>query len=107
MEYQTKGVLEGCRVLELAEGNCLIVGKILADLGAEVIKIELPGGDPTRNTGPFYHDIPDIEKSLYWLAFNTGKKSITLNIEREDGKRIFKQLVRTADFIVESYRPGY
>jgi len=80
---------------------------MLAELGVDVIKIEPPGGDPARNIAPFYKDIPDPEKSLFWFAFNTNKRSITLNIETADGKGIFKRLVKTADFVIESFAPGY
>jgi crotonobetainyl-CoA:carnitine CoA-transferase CaiB-like acyl-CoA transferase len=80
---------------------------MLADLGAEVIKLEPPGGDPSRNIGPFYHDTPHPEKSLYWYAYNIGKKGITLNIEADMGKEIFKRLVKSADFVIESFTPGY
>ena len=66
-----------------------------------------PGGDPSRNVAPFYHDIPDPEKSLYWFALNANKKGITLDLETVDGREIFKELVKTADVVVESYAPGY
>ena len=82
-------------------------GKLLGDLGADVIKIERPGGDSSRNIGPFHHDEPDLEKSLHWFAFNTSKRGITLNIESASGQEIFKKLVMTANFIIESSSPGY
>jgi len=100
-------MLSPYRALDLADDKGFLCGKTLADLGADVIKIEPPMGDPTRKTGPFYHDIPDPEKSLYWFAYNAGKRGITLNIETTDGKEILKRLVRTADFVIESFAPGY
>jgi len=93
--------------LDLTDEKGFMCGKMLADLGADVIKIEPPSGDPGRRTGPFYHDIPDPEKSLYWFAYNAGKRSITLNIRTADGKEVFKRLVETADFVIESFAPGY
>ena len=60
----------------------------MADLSADVIKLEKPGGDVSRNIGPFYHNIPHPERSLSWLAYNLNKRSITLNIETADGKDI-------------------
>ena len=78
------------RVLDLCDGRAHICGKILGDLGADVIQIERPGGDPARNIGPFYNDIPNPEKSLWWFAFNMNKRGITLNIETVDGREIFK-----------------
>ncbi len=95
------------RVLDLSNERGYYCGKILADLGADVIKVEPPGGDPGRNIGPFYHDIPDKGKSLYFFAYNTNKKSITLNIETNDGRDILKKLVKNADFAIESHNPGY
>ena len=95
------------RVLDLTDERGFLCGKALGDLGADVIKIEKPGGDPARSIGPFYHDIPDPEKSLYWFAFNANKRSITLDIEKADGREIFKSLVKTADVVVESFAPGY
>src|SRR4030043_1737556 len=90
-------------VLDLSDDKGFLCGKIFGDLGADVIKIEKPGGEAARNIGPFYHDIPDPEKSLYWFAHNTNKRGITLNIEAREGKEIFGQLVRTADFVIESF----
>ena len=102
-----RGILSPYRILDLTNENGFLCGKILADMGANVIKIERPGGDQARKMGPFYHDIPDPEKSLFWFAYNTNKRSITLNIETADGKEIFKRLVKTADILIESFEPGY
>lgn len=95
------------RILDLTDEKGFLCGKALGDLGAEVIKVEKPGGDPARNVGPFYHDIFDPEKSLYWFAFNANKKSITLDLETADGRELFKRLVKTADVVVESFAPGH
>lgn len=100
-------VLGDLRVLDLAGPIGIYCTKQLADLGADVIKIEPPGGDPTRSIGPFYHDEPHPEKSLYWFHFNTNKRSITLNIESPDGREILKKLVKKADIMVETFQPGY
>ncbi len=107
MNSETNGLLGPYRVLDLTDEKGIFCGKLLADLGADVIKIEKPGGDPVRNLGPFYHDEPDPEKSLFWFAFNTNKRGITLDIETSDGQEIFKKLVKTADFVLESFPPGY
>ena len=99
--------LEGVRVADFTQ---VIAGPacsmLLADMGADVIKIERPGGDPARSIGPFYHDEPHPEKSLFWFAYATSKRGITLNIETDDGKDIFKRLAKKADVVVESFRPG-
>ena len=99
-------MLDCYRVLDLTDEKGFLCGKVLGDLGAEVIKIEPPGGEPARNIGPFYQDIPDPEKSLYWFAFNANKRGITLNIETDDGRDIFKRLVKSADVLIESFAPG-
>jgi crotonobetainyl-CoA:carnitine CoA-transferase CaiB-like acyl-CoA transferase len=104
---KAEGMLSPYRVLDLTTERGFICGKLLGDLGANVIKIEKPGGDPARSIGPFYHDIPDPEKSLYWWAFNTSKRGITLDIETADGQEIFKRLVRSTDVLIESFDPGY
>jgi len=107
LKEKIAGMLSPYRILDLTDEKGLLCGKLLGDLGADVIKIERPGGDPARNTGPFYHDQADPEKSLFWFAFNTSKRGITLDIETADGKEIFKRLVKSADFVIESCPPGY
>ena len=95
------------RVLDLSNQWGLFCGKILSDMGADVIKVEPPGGDPTRKTGPYFKNSGKPEESLFWFAFNTNKKSITLNIETEEGQNIIKEMVKNTDFIIESFQPGY
>ena len=95
------------RVLDLSNEKGVYCSKLLAGMGADVIKVEPPGGDPMRTIGPFYHDIPHRERSLHWWHFNTNKRSITLNLESADGREIFKKLVKTADIVVETFHPGY
>ncbi len=107
MGEKTEGMLSPYRVLDLTDEKGLLCGKLLGDLGADVIKIERPGGDPARNIGPFYHDEVDPEKSLFWWAFNTSKRGITLDIETADGQQAFKKLVQGADFVIESFPPDY
>lgn len=102
----TGAVIDAYRVLDLTEGGCMIGGRILADLGADVIRIEPPGGSPSR-IAPFYKDNPDPEKSLYWFAYNMNKRGITLDITGTDGQELLKKLVKTADVIMESCEPGY
>jgi crotonobetainyl-CoA:carnitine CoA-transferase CaiB-like acyl-CoA transferase len=107
MKMTGEGMLSPYRVLDLTGEYGLLCGKILGDLGADVIKVEKPGGDETRFLGPFYHDEFEPEKSLYWFAYNTNKRGITLNLESSDGREIFKKLVKTSDIVVESFSPGY
>jgi len=95
------------RVLDLCDEKGIFCGRILADLEADVIKVEKPGSDPSRNLGPFYRDASDQQKGLFWLAYNANKRSITLDIERTEGKEIFKRLVKKADVVLESFPPGY
>jgi len=102
-----EGMLSPYRILDLTDEKGLMCGKVMGDLGADVIKIERPGGDFARNIGPFYHDEPDPEKSLFWFSFNANKRGITLDIETADGQEIFKKLVKSADIIVESFPPGH
>jgi len=75
---------------------------ILSDLGAEVIKVEIPKfGDDARQYGPFIND-----QGLYFLSLNRAKKSVTLNLKSDEGKTILKELVKKFDILVENYRPG-
>lgn len=102
-----ESVLAPYRALDLTDEKGFLCGRILGDFGADVVKIEPPGGDPSRRTWPFYHDIPDPEKSLYWFAYNANKSGITLNLESAEGREIFKLLAKSADFVIESFPPGY
>ena len=106
-ERNIQGFLSGYRMLDLTDEKGLFCGKLLGDMGADVIKIERPGGDPARSIGPFYKDKPDPERSLFWFYTNLNKRGITLNLETEDGRDIFKRLVEGAHFVIESYQPGY
>ena len=106
MAQSENGLLSPFRVLDLTDEWGFLCGKILGDLGADVIKIERPGGDPARNIGPFLHDQVHPEKSLYWFAFNNNKRGVTLNLESGRGRKIFGQLVAKADFVLESFTPG-
>jgi crotonobetainyl-CoA:carnitine CoA-transferase CaiB-like acyl-CoA transferase len=103
---QRQRMLEGYRALDLTDEKGFLCGKILAELGVDVIKVEKPGGDPARSIGPFWHDQADPEKSLYWFAYNSSKRGITLDLQTVEGKRIFRDLVQTADFVIESFAPG-
>ncbi|HYY26253.1 MAG TPA: CoA transferase [Candidatus Udaeobacter sp.] len=101
------GLLSPYRVFDLTDELGFLCGKILGDLGADVIKIERPGGDPARSLGPFYGNQPDPEKSLYWFGFNNNKRGITLNLESGKGREIFRRLAAKADFVIETFTPGY
>jgi crotonobetainyl-CoA:carnitine CoA-transferase CaiB-like acyl-CoA transferase len=104
---EEKTLLNGCRILDLTDEKGHFCGKVLGDYGADVIKVEKPGGDPSRDLGPFYENGDDPEKSLSWFSGNTSKRGITLDIESPEGKKIFKRLVETADLVIESFMPGY
>ena len=99
--------LADVRVLDLAGEIGQYCTKLLADLGADVIKVEPLRGDPVRSLPPFYQDEEGEQKSLYWLNLNTNKRSITLDIETPDGRATLEKLVATADIVVETFQPGY
>ena len=109
MPLDTKqgGLLKGYRILDLCDEKGATAGKLLGDLGAEVIKVEPPSGDPSRGLGPFYGKERDPEKSLFFWAANTSKKGITLDIENAEGRRLLKGLVSKCDVLLESFAPGY
>jgi crotonobetainyl-CoA:carnitine CoA-transferase CaiB-like acyl-CoA transferase len=101
----TSGPLVGYRVLDLAGPPGLHCTKLLADMGADVIKVEPPSGEESRRIPPFKDDIPHPETSLYFLHFNTNKRGITLDVETTDGRAILLELVRQADVVIETYSP--
>lgn len=101
------GPLDGLRVLELSDEKAQFCGKLMADLGADVIKVEPPGGQSTRSVGPFLDDIPNRERSLYFWHYNTSKRGVTINLDTNDGRNIFRRMVADTDIVLESYPPGY
>jgi crotonobetainyl-CoA:carnitine CoA-transferase CaiB-like acyl-CoA transferase len=96
------GALDGIRVIELADEQAEHCGLLLAGLGAEVVKIEPPGGSPTRRIGPFYEDREDPEHSLYFWQYNRGKRSLLLDLEAEDGRARLGRLLKAADVLLHS-----
>jgi crotonobetainyl-CoA:carnitine CoA-transferase CaiB-like acyl-CoA transferase len=100
------GALAGVTVLDLTTGPAAYTTKLFSDYGAEVIKIEPPGGDPARREGPFAQDDPHPEKSLVFHHYNTNKQSVTLNLETETGRQLLRRLVPQVDILVESFPPG-
>jgi benzylsuccinate CoA-transferase BbsE subunit len=100
------GPLAGLKILELADETGQFCGKLLGDLGADVIKVEPLGGEPSRRTGPFLDDIPHPERSLPFWYYNTSKRGITLNLESVEGRQLFGRLATTSDIILETFRPG-
>jgi crotonobetainyl-CoA:carnitine CoA-transferase CaiB-like acyl-CoA transferase len=103
----TPRALEGIRVLDLTTPLGEAAGRVFADLGAEVIKIEPPGGCAARSTPPFAAgQAGDPEGSLFWRAFGLGKKSVVLDLDERDGRARFLELARGADVLLESSTPG-
>jgi len=99
-------MLARLRVLDLTDETGWLAGKILGDLGADVIKIEPPGGDREGRRPPFLHGVADPERSLAWLALNTSKRGITLDLAAPAGRSVFQRLVGGSDVVLESFTPG-
>ena len=104
------GPLEGIRVLDLTR---ILSGPfstmVMADLGADVIKVEEPvSGDPARGNGPFLPGSNGEENaySTYFMSINRGKRSVTLDLSKDRGREIFLEMVKTADVVLENYKPG-
>ena len=101
------GPLSGLRVLEVGGAEGAWCGKLLADMGATVVKIEPREGDPTRACGPFYQDTPGPNNSLYFWHYNTNKKSITLDLSSASSQGLFRRLAASVDVLIDSYPPGH
>jgi crotonobetainyl-CoA:carnitine CoA-transferase CaiB-like acyl-CoA transferase len=99
--------LEGIRILDLADEKVSFCSKLLADMGACVIKVEKPGGDSSREIGPFQGGSPRPEKSLFFQYNNTNKLGITLNLEHPAGREIFREILKRTDVVIETFSPGY
>jgi crotonobetainyl-CoA:carnitine CoA-transferase CaiB-like acyl-CoA transferase len=102
-----RSALEDLRIIDLTDETGVYATKLLADLGADVIRIEPPGGDPLRDVGPFWHDETAADRSLKFFNLNTNKRSVTLDITQPDGRAVLQKLVAGADAVVESFPPGY
>ncbi len=100
------GPLSGYRVLDIADEKGQLCARLLAELGADVIKVEPRTGDPTRANGPFFRDEEGRESSLYWWAMNAGKRSATCELRLEAGRDLFHRLVANADAVIETSAPG-
>ncbi len=94
------------RVLDLTDERGLLCGQVLADLGADVIQVEPPGGSTARRMGPFLGDQADPERSLWWWAYARNKRGLVLDLETEQGRAELRELARSADFLIESAPPG-
>ncbi len=99
-------MLAGIRVLDLTRESGFLAGKVLGDMGADVIKVEPLEGDPARRRGPFLGGVEGPQRSLGWLAMNTSKRGVTLDIDSAAGRDQFGQLLDTADVLIESEPPG-
>ncbi len=95
--------LDGVRILDLTSEMGWYAGKLLADLGADVIKVEPVGGDPSRGRAPYWNGAPGRETSLRFWYFNANKRSATVDLGQYDGRWLFGELVKTADIVIESW----
>ena len=101
-------LLDGVKVLDLSEDIAgSFCARLLADYGADVLKLEPPGGAGLRRMSPFFGDDPHPEKSLFFLVMNLNKKGATLNLNSGTGRALFKQLLPHVDVVVESSPPGH
>src|SRR5512147_1825721 len=103
---KTRGALAGRRILEIADESGAYCGKLLADLGAEVIKIEPPGGDPTRTLAPLRADGGTGLQSFFFAYMHTNKRSLVLDLASTAGRDRFHALAASADAVLETRRPG-
>ncbi|WP_018992970.1 CaiB/BaiF CoA transferase family protein [Aromatoleum toluclasticum] len=95
------------RVLDMTGELGPYAAKMFAGLGADVIHLEPPAGDPLRRVGPFFGNEPGVQASLPYLYYNAGKRGLALDLEKEAGREVFRWLCRDADLLIESCRPGW
>jgi crotonobetainyl-CoA:carnitine CoA-transferase CaiB-like acyl-CoA transferase len=100
-------LLPGYRVLDLTSSMGAFCGKLLRDLGMDVIKVEPPGGDPTRTEPPFAKGDAHGERSLRFAYLNAGKRSITVDIAKQGGRKLLLTLMARSDIVLEDFEPGY
>jgi crotonobetainyl-CoA:carnitine CoA-transferase CaiB-like acyl-CoA transferase len=102
----TEGALSGLRVVEIGDELVEYCGLVLAGLGADVVKVEPPGGSPTRAIGPFLDDEVHPERSLYFWAYNRAKRSVALDLDADAGRGDVDRLLASADVLLDGTRPG-
>lgn len=107
VDHGTPAALAGLRVLELPGSMGSYAGKLFADLGADVILIEPPGGAAPRREPPFIDDVPGIDRSLNFAYQNTSKRGICLDLDTQTGQALMRRLVATADLVIETAAPGW
>ena len=105
-EPVTEALLTDCRVLDCAGELGALCGRILGDLGADVIKIEPPGGDPARHLGPFVDGVAHPDRSLRFWAANANKRSAVLDLDTTDGAELLRRLAERAHMVVDCEAPG-
>lgn len=100
------GPLAGLRIVEIGGERGQWAGKLLADMGADLVKVEPPAGAAERRIGPFAADLPDPDRSLFFWAANTSKRGVTLDLDHPDGPPLLRRLLDGADVLLESLPPG-
>lgn len=100
------GFLSPYRVIDLSDARGLFAGKMFGDLGADVIRVEPPGGSSARREGPFVESGPAKGRSLFWEAYGCSRRGVTCDIETPEGRELLLKLCRDADFLFESFAPG-
>lgn len=98
--------LAGLRVVEISSERCALAGKLLADMGADVILVEPPGGDPLRNYPPFADDQSGCDRSLWWWHYHTSKRSVVLDLQSASDRDRFLSLISSADLLIEAEPSG-
>ena len=99
-------MLSPYRVIDLSNEMGILCGQMLADLGADVIQVEPPGGSSARQTGPWLDDVPGPERSLFWWAYARNKRSLVIDFDDPSEIEVLRQLATGADFWIESEQPG-
>ncbi len=100
------GAVSDLRIIEISHGPGELAGKLLADMGADLIKIEPPDGAESRRVGPFADDVEGPNRSLHFWYHNTNKRSVTIDFASDEGKSTVLELCRSADVLIEDFPPG-
>src|SRR5439155_25616377 len=98
--------VKGIRVIDLADESAVFATRILADLGADVVRVEPPDGGRVRRLAPFLHDQPGVERGLYHLYHNANKRSVVLDIDDADQRQPLRRLIAVAEVVGQTAPPG-